>query len=212
MKLKRHNRRFSKLGLATGTVAGLLSSSMMLTPMTIVSAAADPQQTQINVTLEPTIALSLESEEIAIELDPTAGTGGFGTGSTKVLASTNSSNGYTLYVESSTDETAMRHKVETVTTQFAALTAATDEDNFPVNSWGYYSLVNENYAGVPVSGSRTAIVNQTDSPAWYDEDDESQAEDIEAAKFDFTVAAKANSDLVSGNYSATVVLTAVTNS
>lgn len=211
MKLKRHDRRFVKFGLFTGTVAGMLSSSFLLTPLSY-ATATNPQTTELSVNLEPSISISIDDEAIAFELDPGIDNG-FGSASTGVLVSTNDSNGYTVYISAETDQTELKHHISTITTQIPTLTTTTDEENFPANYWGYYDLVNERYAGVPEFGETTAIVNATTSGGtWLDPDDDSQAEEIAAAKFNLTIGARANGNLVSGNYSNTVVLTAVTNS
>jgi len=213
MKLKKRNPRLVKLGLFTGTVAGLLSSSFVLTPLSY-AVGANPQQTEINVTLEPNISISLDSDAISLELDPTAN-GGFGSASTGVLVSTNDVNGYTVYIAAETDQTELKHNVSSITTQIPTLTTATDEANFPTNHWGYYNLIDGEYDGIPEhssTGSGAIVYSTNSGGTWLDPDDDSQADAIAAAKFNLTIGAKADSNLVSGNYSNTVVLTAVTNS
>lgn len=208
MKLKKRDDRLVRLGLATGTVAGILSGCMFITPVAHVQAVqtpSNPQTTQLNVDLVPVLSVSLDDEEMNFDLDPSASA--VSEESTGVLVSTNADKGYTLYITTNSDETALTSSAETVTTQIPTLTESVEKDDFPVNNWGYYNMASSEYAPVPASGARTAIVNQTDEPAWYEEGTSA----AEAAKFDLTIGARVNYNVTAGEYSNTVVLTAVAN-
>lgn len=204
MKLRKTNRGLVRLGVATGTVTGMLVGSFAITPFTM-AENGNPATTELTVSLEPVISLEIDDTAVALDLD-TAVNNGFGSASTGVLVSTNASDGYTLYITSDSSETALTHNNPEVSSQIQTLSSPTDEANFPSNNWGYYDLVNSRYAGIPAVGATTAIVNQTSTPEWA-----MTEEEIENAKFDLTIGAKANLDLDSGTYSNTVVLTALTN-
>ena len=194
----------AKTGLIGGTgevvFAALLASAT--------SYAAPSSSSTMNVTLNPTLALSIlptqvatsEIDELTIEVTPN---GALHTNNLFARVSTNSAPGYKLMLEmegASTD-------LEEVTDSSKIIPGTTTDNvtaaTMPMNSWGY-SIDATNFSKVPANGSAVAIAtgSQTttsQNPAAY--------EDIEV-----TFGVKVNTTGVAfGTYSNTVVFTVVVN-
>ena len=122
-----------------------------------------------------------------------------------LLVSTDNATGYKLDFSNADDNTAMTHTSSTVTATIPSITADTDENSFPVNSWGY-SLDDitgaQTFSPIPANSAPTTL-KTTSTPTTSLPNGVDQT--------DITFAVKADTTLPAGTYKDTVVFTAVAN-
>ena len=194
----------AKTGLVGGISAAVFAA--LLVPMA--SYASPTGSSTMNVTLDPTLALSIlptttatdEIDELTIDVVPN---GALHTSSLFARVSTNSAPGYKLMLEmegASTDLEEVSDPTKIIPgTTANNVTAAT----MPMNSWGY-SVDATNFSKVPAKGSAAAIVTGSQTTT---SEDSSAYEDNEV-----TFGVKVNTlGTASGIYANTVVFTVVAN-
>ncbi|MBQ3310211.1 hypothetical protein IJG73_02115 [Candidatus Saccharibacteria bacterium] len=166
---------------------------------------ADSSATDLSITLDPVISIrvmknNVDTDNLTLNVDPTA-SGRFIKDDLSVVVSTSNDTGYTLTFANNDTDNSMHHADSSITTTIPSITTATDEANFPVNSWGYslgdITSSAQQFSSIPLSTATTTIKTTT-TPI---------AED----STNVTFAAKVDTSIPAGVYSDTVVFTATTN-
>lgn len=194
MEVGKNQRRLNQIGLAS---VGLLVASLGFMCLPFVepqSYAASDQSTSAEVT---TIAIAVE-KDLALTATPRPD-GDLAEKTIQIRVSTNNATGYELLISTANGQNALKTGDEG-TAEILATAPNTARDAFLANTWGYKidKATEEKGEDVfqPVPIERTAISSA-----------EQAADDV----YDFTVAAKVDSSLPSGQYRNTIMFSAVAN-
>ena len=159
--------------------------------------AENPQESEFSVTIAPSATLTVPSAPINLIVEPTA-EGQFASGSFNITAYTNSPEGFTVTM--ATSSTALVSDTVSVTTgdpyTIPSLAASTTQANFTPNRWGISLDGGTTY--IPMPSSDTII----------DEDEETGASGYTQA---IGYATKLDFGTVPGTYSTTINFTATAN-
>ena len=207
MKSKRGNHLWVLGFMATGLFSVFLCHSVFV-PTGRISATSDTADLTVSAKVRESISISVEgADEIGtLAIDATSSDGP-DTGEVTVKVTTNDPEGYSLYITTDKADTTLSQNG--VTEKIQALAGATAEADFPDNYWGYaidggttyYPVqpVTENPAENPEAISTATPAK---SHTGISTDDETLV----------TIGAKVSGDFPSGEYSNTVVFTALPNS
>lgn len=206
MKIKRDNYLWV-LGIATVGLFGAFLGQSILTPARSTSAASDTADLTVSARVRESISISVEGadETGTLAIDATS-SGKPDTGEVTVKVTTNDPEGYSLYITTDKADTTLSQNG--ITEKIQALEGATAEADFPENYWGYAIDGETTYYPVqPVSENpaENPDVISTATPA------KSQPGISTADETLVTIGAKVSGDFPSGEYSNTVVFTAIPN-
>lgn len=196
-------------GTFAAVLLGVFVGHSVLVPTESTSAIESTANARVSANIIPTIALSAEGADetgaLPIEIDFVSGEN-MGTGQMLIKVSTNDPEGYSLFINTDKPDTTLSQNG--VTDRVRALPGETAIEDFPENYWGYSIDGGSTY--YPVQPS-------TENPALYPEKMETAARakvyhDIaNEDETEVTIGAKVKASLPSGDYSNTVVFTAIPN-
>ena len=155
------------------------------------SMAVHAESLDYNVSIQPSLAVTIPSNTISLNLNPF--TSPFNTASLPVTVSTNNPTGFSLTMSSTDTNLTLRSGSETIPT-LAANTDGYSESDFTTNAWGYKLSTATNYS--PFALSNQLLV--TDAPT-------------NATTSTVTFAAKADTTKPAGTYELAINFTAVAN-
>ncbi len=159
-------------------------------------AASSSKQVDVNLEVNPVIAITTSSNSIDLEISPNS-TGSLDTSDISILVDTNNQTGYTLSMNTITDNTSLTHTNEQDTVP-STNNPLDSELPLQANTWGYNKNIGtESFLRIPTK-SLSDTINTSDAPVAGDETI-------------ITVGAKVDTTKMSGNYSNTLEFTAVTN-
>ncbi|MBQ8156259.1 hypothetical protein IJ101_00520 [Candidatus Saccharibacteria bacterium] len=158
---------------------------------TIGSRAVHAESLDYNVSIQPSLAVTIPSNTVSLNLNPF--TTPFNTASLPVTVSTNNPTGFSLTMSSTDTNLTLRSGSETIPT-LATNTDGYSESDFTTNAWGYKLSTATNYS--PFALSNQLLV--TDAPT-------------NAITSTVTFAAKADSTKPAGTYELAINFTAVAN-
>lgn len=187
-----------KTKILTFGIAGTLGLAG-LGASAVSAASSATGTTKVNVKVGSVIAMTVPSE-IAINIDAPATTGTFSKASGTVTVTTNSRTGYNVYLTSNDANTALNPTAAGVTTKFSA-GAGTGGALTNTNTWGWSS---DGQTFKPVQAAGTANGASTLFAG-------SDVAKTGSENHTLTIGANADSKMVSGTYSGTILLTAITN-
>ncbi len=198
-----------KRGLILGGVLAVISAFSFSQTYAATESSAVFTVDVANATLE----LTVPANPAVINLSPTMTGTAFGTADLNIHVSTNNMTGYTLSMTPQSSDNNNPHslirteligseetyrRIDTLGQTDPVSTGYT-EDSFVANKWGYRILANSNYFGIDENNPTVS------SPNWV------TSEPTNGINHNLTVAAKVDSDTVSGSYGTTLVFTATTN-
>lgn len=154
---------------------------------------AEGANSEVNLTINPVLSINA-TESLDLEVVPTAA-GVFTSGDIAVDVVTNDASGYSLYLSSSSEETALVNG--TASANIPTVSAAVTSSNMAKNTWGF--SLGDKYNPAPASSSAQRI-KKTSAPA--------NTGDSTAV----SIGAKVDTSIPSGVYSNTLLFTAVANS
>lgn len=179
-----------------GDDSGIVDNGQQISAQTS-SRVATYVQSTVSVSLEP---------EVSMEVTPKS-YGAFALASSKVVISSNNISGFSVYLQSKTDETALIHTDKTITDKITATTNGEDgngvtQDNLGINQWGYNFgpgavTVDSKYKGITATATNKAY-STTSIPE-------------NVGEYNLTFGVKAGGGLSSGEYANDVVLSVVAN-
>ncbi len=195
------SRYISLLGIFTLIFTVTLITVYFYSPVIKTNAEemgySEKSSTEVVFSIVPNISITAPPK-LNLDITPTP-EGTFQTGSLDVVVDTNSSNGYTLTMSSSSEEDKLdSHIVSSdpaAITTISSLSSDTAEDAFPINSWGY-SKDNTNYHPIPKLSTPTTL-KEINTPV---------SNSNKTTKVTFGI--KASNNLQPGNYRNTMVFSA----
>ena len=189
-----------------------LSSAVLVGAAPATNAASDAQTSQVTVTVGSVIGLGVSNIEFGLNAPAVDGTFASGTGT--VAVKTNDVTGYSVYLTSnSTTSTSLDHatvsssKINSISSNQVINSGHPKFDNASsASTWGW-SNDGTNFRPVVVKGTKSTaaistLYRKTNTYATSSTGDQST----------LTVGVTGNSSLVSGSYTGTLLLTAITNS
>ena len=159
--------------------------------ITIFSTPVVADTVDYNVSINPSINLTIPTGDLVLNVDPTSQP--FDSASTRILVSTNSSAGYQLIMTASGTDLIKTNDSTTVIPTLPDLAGGYTESTFVANKWGY-KIGTGNY----LPFATNTVIKETDTVADSD-------------PTDFTVAAKVDFTQTEGTYSTVINFTAVAN-
>lgn len=201
-----HIRRLAPsmlIGYSASSLLVLLMLALFLPICTTTSSAKDnsiaTSTTRAVVNAAASISLALDAE-VDINITPTGNDGTFSSSSTTVTVATNNPDGYSLYLNTIDDTNAMTSTSPSQNpATISALSSPTTATGFLPNTWGYSlsqdTVADPTYSAVPLTST---AIQKTNSSA---------TEDTYALSF----GAKIDTSLPAGQYSNSVMLSAVAN-
>ena len=206
MKFKRDNYLWVLSFMATGLLGAFLGQSIFA-PTESTNATSDTEGTAVSAKVAETISLSTEGADEYGNLVIEAASGSvISSGDITVKVTTNDPEGYSLYITTDKADTTLSQ--DGITEKIQALDGETAEADFPENHWGY-----------AIDGGTTyyPVQPNTENPAEYP-DVLSTAVPAKTHTgistndpTEVTIGAKVRGDFPSGEYSNTVVFTAIPN-
>ncbi len=206
MKIQKRRNHLLFGVLTFGTLTGALVGGAILSPAPMVSAnetvsggTAVSTSTQVTLNLAPMISIELEESNIDLEITPSTD-GQYASGTATVKVDTNALDGYKVYVSTKTSETALSHESATSTinmidTDVSLADYQAEGATTYNNTWGY---VHDETVSAFTGSLDTVICSEDTLTA-------------DVATCNFAVAVRADNSIPSGDYSNTVVFTAITN-
>ena len=191
-------QKFSGIKIISGMlIASLIAMPVLLLNGAPTSAVSQSATTTVNVTIDPVISITA-SPNIEMDITPTA-SGQFRTANGNVVISTNNVKGYTTYITSSTTETSLKQP-GAMGVSAVIPTVSASGSSISGTGWG-----GSNYAAQfnPVKATGT-----TDNSAVFSR---TTAATPSGDNKTLTIGASATTNVPSGTYSNTLLLTAVTN-
>ena len=183
-------------------VSGMLAASLFAMPVLLLngaptSAASQSATTTVNVTIDPVISITA-SPNIEMDITPTA-SGQFRTANGNVVISTNNVKGYTTYITSNTTETSLKQPAAAGVSAVIPTVSASGT-TISGNGWGWSNDASQ-FNPVKATGTtdNSTVFSRTTS-ATPTGDNKT-----------LTIGASATTNMPSGTYSNTLLLTAVTN-
>lgn len=155
------------------------------------AAPAHADDVDYNVSINPSINMTIPAGDIVLNVDPTSQP--FDSGSTTILVSTNSSLGYHLLMTAPSTNLVKTDDSYTVIPTLDALDGGYTETSFVANKWGY-KIGEGNYQPFATN----ATIKETDTVA-------------ESDPTNFTIAAKVDFHQTAGVYDTVITFTAVAN-
>ena len=206
MKFKRDNYLWVLSLMAAGLLSSFLGQSIFI-PTENTNATSDTSDLTVSAKVAETISLSTEgADEYGNLVIEATGSSAPDTGTITVKVSTNDPEGYSLYITTDKADTTLSQNG--ITEKIQALEGETAEADFPDNHWGY-----------AIDGASTyhPVQPNTENPAEYPDVISTaipakthpgiSANDPTTV----TIGAKVSGDFPSGEYSNTVVFTAIPN-
>lgn len=118
----------------------------------------------------------------------------------KLTVKTNAPAGYTTTISANSDETALKHIDNTISTKISSITSPTALDDWiPKNTWAYQLENQNNYMPIPKESEPKALVATN------------KASDSVPNENNFRVVVRASTDLMPGIYRSSLVLSTVIN-
>jgi len=155
------------------------------------AAPAHADDVDYNVSINPSINMTIPAGDIVLNVDPTSQP--FDSGSTTILVSTNNSLGYHLLMTAPSTNLVKTDDSYTVIPTLDALDGGYTETSFVANKWGY-KIGEGNY----LPFATNATIKETDTVA-------------ESDPTNFTIAAKVDFHQTAGVYDTVITFTAVAN-
>ena len=155
------------------------------------AAPAHADDVDYNVSINPSINMTIPAGDIVLNVDPTSQP--FDSGSTTILVSTNNSFGYHLLMTAPSTNLVKTDDSYTVIPTLDALDGGYTETSFVANKWGY-KIGEGNYQPFATN----ATIKETDTVA-------------ESDPTNFTIAAKVDFHQTAGVYDTVITFTAVAN-
>lgn len=198
-------KKFKSYQIAIFFVTMFTSLFLALNLVPVLTKTGDTSASvlQLDVEINPVIALNLSKDELSLDVTPTID-GSFVYDTTIATVSTNNKAGYTLTMNTSMNNIDLTqentsHKIKSLANP--ATVSADNQSSFTTNSWGYAKANglsgNTVFNPIPsVTSPVTLIV--TDSPT-------------KASSTPITYATKLDTSITSGLYKNTVIFSAVTN-
>lgn len=183
------------------TLFGVLALAL-LCPVKIDSSSAETlpavaSTTNAQVAVQSTLSVTL-SPAVNMTVTPSPD-GSFTSGTANLKVSTNNSTGYSVYVSTSDESTAMRSIG--LTSEIKALAAPTVADNFVNNSWGYqFAKGDASDLTAPFRGITQNLYKA-----------ESAAANTALDEYSLSFGAKVDNTIAAGNYSNEVLVSVVAN-
>lgn len=168
----------------------LLSTAFISSSFSPSSTTSADTSVNLRVTIPEALSISTSNSNVVLSPDIN---GNIASDSTNIIITTSNNNGYTLSISSASEETALvnssnnEYKIPT-------LSSSTTLANFPINTWGY-STDNTNFLGLPPLSSSTNL-----KVAYTAVDNDTT---------NLTFATRVNAAMGAGDYSNTIMLTAV---
>ena len=196
MNMKKNHQKLeytSKLGIFATTLLATAGAVYIYSPV-IGSHATISLESDINLTIDPSISVTLDKERLLLEASPNE----FVQGTINATVSTNSQYGYTLTFEDADTDARLVSSDSAITDVFtSAFDGTKTSSTMDVNAWGY-SLNATDFRKIPLKGNAVTL-KQTNVPMTAES--ETTAVDF-GAKVGF---------ITSGYYSDNVMFTAYTN-
>ena len=201
-----HIRRLAPsmlIGYSASSLLVLLMLALFLPICTTTSSAKDSSiataTTRAVVNAAASISLALDAE-VDINITPTGNDGTFSSSSTTVTVATNNPDGYSLYLNTIDDTNAMTSTSPSQNSAtISALSSPTTATGFLPNTWGYSlsqdTVADPTYSAVPLTST---AIQKTNSSATKD-------------TYALSFGAKIDTSLPAGQYSNSVMLSAVAN-
>lgn len=118
----------------------------------------------------------------------------------KLTVKTNAPAGYTTTISANSDETALKHIDNTISTKISSITSPiAHDDGIPKNTWAYQLENQNNYMPIPKESEPKALVATN------------KASDSVPNENNFRVVVRASTDLMPGIYRSSLVLSTVIN-
>ena len=118
----------------------------------------------------------------------------------KITVKTNAPAGYTTTISANSDETALKHIDNTISTKISSITSPIAHDDWiPKNTWAYQLENQNNYMPIPKESEPKALVATN------------KASDSVPNENNFRVVVRASTDLMPGIYRSSLVLSTVIN-
>lgn len=191
-------QKFSGIKIISGMlIASLIAMPVLLLNGAPTSAVSQSATTTVNVTIDPVISITA-SPNIEMDITPTA-SGQFRTANGNVVISTNNVKGYTTYITSSTTETNLKQP-SAMGVSAVIPTVSASGSSISGTGWGWS---NDAAQFNPVKATGT-----TDNSAVFSR---TTAATPSGDNKTLTIGASATTNVPSGTYSNTLLLTAVTN-
>lgn len=155
---------------------------------------AEVAQTDVSLSIQPVISIST-TEDLVFNFAPTNDPI-FSAQNIEISVETNNATGYTLYMSSKTEETALVN-TSVSSRKITSTAASSSSSDMSANTWGY-SLNENDYLPIPPSVSPDILKKTTES-----------LNNIDTTNI--KVGVKVDNHLVSGAYKNTLLFTAITN-
>ena len=220
--------RFALSAVPIGSICALAGIGFLLVlaiiltiiPHKALISAAD-KDIEVNLTVNPVLSAAIVDftnpatgiSSVSMAVIPNTN-GAFTYGQARLLASSNSSTGFSIYLSDQDNNTAMVHATNSTAT-IPTLTSTTTQSSFPVNRWGHCFNCSD-----PANSATTFYPVPPASSTAYDQmDAATQAtyrlyttDTVANLSFPLAFAAKVNLATTAGSYSDDIVYTLVANS
>lgn len=197
MKIKKQKNTNKSIKVVSGLlITGFLAVPALLLNGVPTSAVSQSATTTVNVKIDPTISITA-SPNIEVDITPT-NSGQFKTADGNVVISTNNTKGYTTYITSNSANTDLKSSDAGVSATIPSV--STSASSISGNGWGWS---NDAAQFNPVK-----VVGTTDNSAVFSKTTNATPSGDNKT---LTVGASATTNIPSGTYSNTLLLTAVTN-
>ena len=188
------NSTLQKIAIFSSALFVGASAIYVYSPI-IGSHAAESKDTEVNLTVNSSLALRTSANELNLE----ANVGSFVSGTVDVDVTTNSQYGYTLTLEDSDDDASMVHTNASISDAVSSLyTGAKTSSTMTDNTWGF-SLDSTNFYMIPTLNNPVALKQTIGAVSG----------DYDRTPVDF--GAKVGMTLTAGTYTDTVKFTAYVN-
>lgn len=186
----------NKLGIFASSLLVAASAACVFSP-TGDSHAASSATTKVSVNIGEVIALTLSTDDLALNVSAPTPSGVFVQDSVTASVTTNSLGGYELYLSSVDNDTDMIHEDshinDVISSNFSGMV---NSSSMASNTWGY-SIDGTNFKKIPFAKAPHTVRNINQVPTTAEKQTEVH------------IGAKVSTDIASGSYSKTVVFTAV---
>ncbi len=177
----------------------------------VVGMGANAEETDVTIPVEVRsgymLSLGLSHNNVSMEAPAPTKDGVFTSGSVKLMVETNATDGYKLYVNTASDNTALsKISAGSVGEIVSINTTAAGGENFPKDQWGY-SLVEDEHSP---STSPDATTYQP-LKGKSNMSDPVETKNSHSANYTLSFGTKVSTDLPAGTYRNEVIVSAVTN-
>lgn len=156
----------------------------------------DSVATHPSFIVQPVISLALQPT-VNVDLVPQSN-GSFGATTAKLSVSTNSAEGYSLYMSTVDGSPNLKNSDISQSSFIGPTTAGVNQQNFATNTWGYSLDTLDNKTYYPVPTSTDNAIKQVSTGSLKD-------------TYDLTFAASVDTSIASGTYTNAVIVSAIAN-